>query len=82
MEKQNGRAILKKGYTLLFAYNKEMDRVFSASTYLQQTHWGGGVRGNYNLKAETIAKMDDVNYYMGDIELDNHVYRIQKYRID
>jgi len=73
---------IKKGYTLLFAYNKEMDRVFSASTYLQQTHWGGGVRGNYNLKAETIAKMDDVNYYMGDIELDNHVYRIQKYRID
>jgi hypothetical protein len=71
----------KTGYALLFAYNKERDRYFAASAYLDTGDWEGGVKGKFTLKAKTIHIKDDANYYMGDIDLDNDTYRIQKHRL-
>lgn len=71
----------KTGYALLFAYNKERDRFFAVSTYLDEGDWEGGVKGKYTLSAKTVYEKDVVNYYMGDIELDNDTYRIQKYKL-
>jgi len=71
----------KTGYALLFAYNKERDRFFAVSTYLEMGDWEGGVKGKYTLSAQTIYDKEDVKYYTGDIELDNDTYRIQKYRL-
>lgn len=71
----------KTGYALLFAYNKERDRFFAVSTYLEEGDWEGGVKGKYTLSAKTVYDKDVVNYYKGDVELDNDTYRIQKYRL-
>lgn len=71
----------KTGYALLFAYNKERDRFFGVSTYLEMGDWEGGVKGKYTLSAQTIYDKENVNYYIGDVELDNDIYRIQKYRL-
>lgn len=71
----------KTGYALLFAYNKERDRFFAVSTYLDEGDWEGGVKGKYTLSAKTVYEKDVVNYHKGDIELDNDTYRIQKYRL-
>jgi len=71
----------KTGYSLLFAYNKERDRYFAVSAYLDSGDWGGGVNGKYMLKAQTIYDKKDAIYYMGDIDLDNYTYRIQKHRL-
>jgi hypothetical protein len=67
----------KTGYALLFAYNKERDRFFASSTYLEMGDWKGG----YTLSAQTVHDKENVNYYTGDIELDNDTYRIQKYKL-
>jgi hypothetical protein len=72
----------KKGYGLLFAYTKERDRFFAASTYVSDSDWsGGGGIGGFELSAKTLHNKDDVKYYIGDIERDNDIYRIQKYRL-
>lgn len=71
----------KTGYNLLFAYNKERDRFFAVSTYIENGDWEGGVKGKFTLSAETVHNKDDKVYYMGDIEKDDDVYRIQKYKL-
>ena len=72
----------KKGYGLFFAYTKERDRFFAASTYVYDSDWsGGGGIGGFQLSAQTLHDKDDVKYYIGDIERDNDIYRIQKYRL-
>jgi hypothetical protein len=39
-------------------------------------------KGAFEMRVETLYNKDDneVKYYLGDIEVDNDVYRIQKYR--
>lgn len=74
----------KAGYNLLFAYNNERDRFFCVSTYLGMDDWEGGVAGKFTLPCKTIylKEEEDNNIYIGDIELDNDTYRIQKYRFE
>ncbi|MDA8847274.1 hypothetical protein N9J02_01440 [bacterium] len=71
----------KTGYNLLFAYNKERDRFFAVSTYIENGDWEGGVKGKFTLSAETVHNKEEKVYYMGDIEKDDDVYRIQKYKL-
>lgn len=71
----------KTGYGLFFAYTKERDRFFAASTYVSDSDWGGGVKGKFQLSAQTLHDKEDVKFYLGDIERDNDIYRIQKYRL-
>jgi hypothetical protein len=71
----------KTGYALLIAYNKERTRYFAASTYLDSSDWSGGVKGKYTLKASSVHDTKNVTYYVGDIDVDNDVYRIQKHEI-
>jgi hypothetical protein len=71
----------KTGYTLLIAYNKERTRYFAASTYLESGDWCGGVKGKYILKASSVYNTKSITYYIGDIDIDNDVYRIQKHTL-
>jgi hypothetical protein len=72
----------KTGYGLFFAYNKERDRFFAVSTFVGETEWTDMGKGAFEMRVETLYNKDDneVKYYLGDIEVDNDVYRIQKYR--
>ena len=73
----------KKGYAVLFAYNKEWTSAFAATAYLESDDWEGGVAGKYLLQAKTLYNKDDgdVTCRLGDLDLDNSVYRIQKQRL-
>jgi len=73
----------KKGYAVLFAYNKEWTTAFAATAYLESGDWEGGVAGKYLLPAKTLYNKDagDVTCRLGDLDLDNGVYRIQKQRL-
>ena len=71
----------KTGYTLLIAYNKERTNYFAASTYLDSGDWCGGVKGKYILKASSVYNTKSITYYIGDIDIDNDVYRIQKHTL-
>jgi len=71
----------KTGYGLFFAYTKERDRFFAASTYVSDGDWSGGVKRKFQLSARTLHDKEDVKFYIGDIERDNDTYRIQKYRL-
>ena len=71
----------KTGYGLFFAYTKERDRFFAASTYVSDSDWSGGVKGKFQLSAQTLHDKEDVKFYLGDIERDNDIYRIQKSRL-
>ena len=74
----------KSGYNLLFAYNNERDRFFAVSVYLGMDDWEGGMAGKFTLPCKTVylKEEEDTNIYIGDIELDNDTYRIQKYRFE
>ena len=74
----------KSGYNLLFAYNNERDRFFAVSVYLGMDDWEGGVAGKFTLPCKTVylKEEEETNIYIGDIELDNDTYRIQKNRLE
>tara|TARA_B100001094_G_C18167088_1_gene792794 strand:+ start:92 stop:1396 length:1305 start_codon:yes stop_codon:yes gene_type:complete len=73
----------KTGYGLFFAYNKERERFFAVSTFVGETEWTDMGKGAFEMRVETLYNKDDneVKYYLGDIEVDNDVYRIQKYKV-